>query len=58
MSPLTDPDPRHARMSLDQTFRASREQALIQAVHHWRLLDDLGLVARPDQCPKQRRLVG
>ena len=58
VSPLTDPDPRHARMSLDQTFRASREQALIQAVHHWRLLDDLGLVARPDQCPKQRRLVG
>ena len=58
VSPLDDPDPRHARMSLDQTFRASRERALIQAVHHWRLLDDLGLVATPDQCPNHRRLVG
>ncbi|MSS46185.1 TM0106 family RecB-like putative nuclease [Cutibacterium sp. WCA-380-WT-3A] len=58
VSPLDDPDPRHATMSLDQTFRPSRERALIQAAHHWRLLDDLGLVATPDQCPNHRRLVG
>lgn len=58
VSPLNDPDPRHARMSLDQTFRAGRERALIQAAHHWRLLEDLGLVATPDECPSHRRLVG
>jgi hypothetical protein len=28
VSPLNDPDPRHARMSLDQTFRAGRERAM------------------------------
>jgi len=58
VSPLNDPDPRHARMSLDQTFRAGRERALIQAAHHWRLLEDLGLVATPDECPSHRRLAG
>ena len=58
VSPLNDPDPRHARMSLDQTFRAGRERALIQAAHHWRLLEGLGLVATPDECPSHRRLVG
>ncbi|MDO4412199.1 TM0106 family RecB-like putative nuclease [Cutibacterium sp.] len=58
VSPLDDPDPRHARMSLDQTFRASQERALIQTAHYWRLLEDLGVVATPDECPNHRRLVG
>ncbi|WP_130866149.1 TM0106 family RecB-like putative nuclease [Acidipropionibacterium timonense] len=58
VSPLTDPDPRRSHLSLDQTFRAGREGALLQAAHHWRLLEDLGLLADPAKVPGHRRLTG
>lgn len=58
VAPLDDPDPRRARICLDQTFRSGRQGALMQAAHHWRLLDDLGLVAQPDEAPMRRRLAG
>lgn len=58
LSPLHHPDPRRATLSHDQTFRSGREGPLLEAAHHWRLLEDLGLLAGSEELPHHRRLVG
>ncbi|MEA5653045.1 MAG: hypothetical protein R5N74_08585, partial [Cutibacterium granulosum] len=59
VTPLQEPDPRQAHLSTTQVFRPGREHTLLQGAHHWRLLDDLGLVASPpDGMSGRRRLAG
>ncbi len=53
-SSLAAPDPSAAQLATDQTFRSARQGPLLQAAHHWRLLEDLGLLPAADPLPAPR----
>ncbi len=54
VSSLAAPDPAAAQLATDQTFRSARQGPLLQAAHHWRLLEDLGLLPAADPLPAPR----